>query len=323
MKKTIIIRQKYSMNANPKSHSFFKMLQSKYITINLEEKDIKKFINDYNNENVTIIFYQNGYDGQYNFILNLIDIIKNSIMKACFIFFSFDYWIWENEKNYKLFNNLFKSTNFKVFCNAYNINQLNKLHNFNYNKYEKNIIFGNIWNCYESSFINFNTNPTYKLLVSGAVSKKNYPERYIFKKSDNKNICLYKYNYHDLKDNNNYNLTLNKYFCSFSSSVYVKIYNENTYVNTHCILLKTFEILSSGSLLVIPKSEENFIKKIGLEHNINCYLIDFNKNINNQIDYIFNNIEFYDSVRLNGYKLANDKLNDNIHNNKIIKLLEL
>ena len=60
--------------------------------------------------------------------------------------------------------------------------------------------------------------------------------------------------------------------------------------------MKTFEILATGSLLVMPKKEEEYLKKYGLIHNENCYLIDFSKNIIEQINYIFNNIDNYNIV---------------------------
>ena len=59
----------------------------------------------------------------------------------------------------------------------------------------------------------------------------------------------------------------------------------------------------------MPISEEKYIEKIGLKHNINCYLIDFNKNLNEQINYIFQNYDYYNNVRLKGNVYAKEHLN--------------
>ena len=129
----------------------------------------------------------------------------------------------------------------------------------------------------------------------------------------------------DVKNNtNNYNLILNKYFACFTSNVYVQKNDEfKKFYNTHILLLKTFEILGSGSLLVMPKKEENYLKKYGLIHNENCYLIDFNKNIIEQIHFIFDNINKYNIVREKGQKLAKEKLNSVLKINEIKKLLKI
>ena len=139
-----------------------------------------------------------------------------------------------------------------------------------------------------------------------------------------KNICKYKYNLNDVnKDTNNYSLKLNKYFACFSSCVYVQRSKEFTkYYNTHIILLKTFEILASGALLVMPKKEEEYLKKIGLRNNENCYLIDFNKNIIQQVKHIFHNINKYNIVRKKGQELAKEKFNTFRKFDEIKKLLK-
>jgi protease II len=69
---------------------------------------------------------------------------------------------------------------------------------------------------------------------------------------------------------------LSKYITCFTSSVH----------DTHCILMKVFEILSSGSILIYPKKEEEYIQNIGLVDRKNCFLINFNENIQEQINFV-------------------------------------
>ena len=113
-----------------------------------------------------------------------------------------------------------------------------------------------------------------------------------------------------------YNKRLNSYFACFSSSVY--FWNKNT----HIILLKTFEILGSGSLLVMPMKEKKYILNIGLKHMHNCYLIDFSKNLDNQINYIFSNIDLFNRIRKNGRLHAIKHLNENKMINEIKHIIE-
>lgn len=54
-----------------------------------------------------------------------------------------------------------------------------------------------------------------------------------------------------------FNVVLNKYFVCFSSSIYVPVKGKCRRHNTQTILLKTFEILATGSLLVMPTTEKH------------------------------------------------------------------
>ena len=126
------------------------------------------------------------------------------------------------------------------------------------------------------------------------------------------NVEHYQYNYGDLNNINNYNLKLNEYIACFSSSVYT---------NLNVILLKTYEILAAGSLLVMPITEEIYLQKIGLYNMQNCYLIDFTKDIQQQINNIFAKINTTNKIRLNGYYYAKSNFtsfNKFIEINKII-----
>jgi hypothetical protein len=221
----------------------------------------------------------------------------------------------------------FKAKNYKVIASGSNldINSLNKLHDQNYNNFKHNIIFKQLLYCYDGSFINFNNSPKNKLLLSGAIARQ-YVEREILLK-----LLLSKKNNYldwrkrdigdkDIRSNKFiYNKVLNSYFACFTSSIYIPtlIRGKNKFSltgrhNSHTFLLKMYEILASGSLLVMPKKEEEYIKKIGLINNENCYLIDFNKNLNQEINYIFNNIDFFNKIRKNGQEYARKNFNSDI-----------
>ena len=133
------------------------------------------------------------------------------------------------------------------------------------------------------------------------------------------NIEHYTYNMNDINNNNNnYNMVLNNYIASFTSSVYIYNETEQKMVNTNMILLKTFEILASGSLLLMPISEDIYLRKIGIIDKENCILLDFNKDLNEQISFILdvNNINYINNIRYNGYLHAKNNLNSH---NKFIE----
>jgi hypothetical protein len=124
---------------------------------------------------------------------------------------------------------------------------------------------------------------------------------------------------------NMYSKMLNSYLCCFASSVYVfnkSIAHSN---NTHLILQKVFEILASGSLLLYPLSEKQYIKRIGLIHKNNCYLIDFTKNVQKQINQILNpiNLPHINRIRYNGHLHAINNLSSHKKYSEIKALLNI
>ena len=312
---------------NPKAQEIYFFLKKKCINLYKNIPEIKDFIYKNNNENTYLYYYPRVK--RNNFFFEFINLINSIKLKINIYVFTFDFWIGSN-LNYChniWAKKVFKAKTYKVICFSNNLEQLNFYHNFDYTKFKENIIFNNIWCCYDKSFCNFNNNPYKKLLLSGCVINNIYPERFILNNLIGKTNYINKYNYNlnDVKNNtNNYNLILNKYFACFTSNVYVQKNDEfKKFYNTHILLLKTFEILGSGSLLVMPKKEENYLKKYGLIHNENCYLIDFNKNIIEQIHFIFDNINKYNIVREKGQKLAKEKLNSVLKINEIKKLLKI
>ena len=211
---------------------------------------------------------------------------------------------------------LFSSNKWKVVINIPNIKSLK-----DYASYEiinSNILDLNYWCCYgNSNRVKFNINPTNKICLSGRIWDC-YKERSIISKYQHVDILSYKFAGQTLLEkksdcieylkkpscDNIFIKRLSGYIASFTSS----------FMNTHVILMKVFEILSSGSLLVYPKREEEYIKNIGLTDRKNCFLIDFQKNVQEQINFIldYKNREYINKIRINGYEFSK------IYNNSLI-----
>lgn len=293
---------------NKKSHTilnyFDKYNYKKKILNSIESIN---FLNDNKDKKYKVIFYEHTGTAinYFNPIIKYLRTLEN--INIDIYFFIFDWWHYGTSeyiyypKNYKIIFNITSSTFIKDNYGMDNINN-----------FLDNISFFNFWCCYNSSFVEFNNNPIDKLIISGDTNKGYYPERNKLKemayiKCFSESIYHYSYNHSDKEIlSNNYNYTLNKYFASFASSVHILNIKEKR-VNSKIFLLKFFEILASGSLLVCPKSMENELNKIGLINNKNCYLIDIEQNqkdIYKEIEYIFNNKEFYNEIRYNGYILA-------------------
>jgi len=308
---------------NEKCHDLLNIyFKNKYNIKYLSYDETKEFIVNNNNIDIKIIFYfyeNNTCDFKlYEYFINVMNYVKNIDLKCKIFFFTFDFWVRGSIRYSEFITNIYKAQNYKVFTFAYDIEQLNKLHNFDYSKYSNNILYNNIWTCYNTSFCEINKNPIKKLFLSGQINT-NYPER--LKLCNIDNVYYYKYTKNDVKsDNNNYNEELNKYIACFSSSVYVESVNKKL-INTHAILLKSYEILASGSLLVMPISEEIYLNKLGLENMKTCFLLDFNKNLNNQINNMLDNIELINNIRINGYNFAKNNFLSNKKFEEIDKII--
>lgn len=327
----------YNIKTNPILTNYL----TNFTEINIDEDKcispdiISKQLEKYDKKENVIVFYQ--HKSMSLFKDNLTNYLNNKkTVNFTFYLFTFDFWYSRSRKQ-------FQPKNFKVFTFAYNIEQLEyylksnlnvaQYKRFNlydldelvvYNKipreWEKNFIFKNFWCCYKESILDINLNPIYKLLISGAIHSA-YPERVILNNlsKTNKHIIILKKDENDIKSKEfTYNKKLNSYFACFSSSVHLKG------KNTHLIVLKTFEILGSGALLVMPKEEEKFISTIGLIHLKNCVLLDFTKDVNNQINWIFEskNQELLNKIRKEGQTHAKKNLNENKMINEIKCIIE-
>ena len=313
-------------NFNEKSHD----LPNIYFKKNFEElqiyndNEITNFIEKNNNKNTFLIFYNQDNIKMQDIYIQLSKYLNNfNNLKINIIFFLFDFWIIGHPFNDKLNKIIYNAKNYKIIMFPL-IEELNFFHNNNYNLYKSNLITFPFWTSYNNSFINFNNNPLNKILVSGRITK-HYPERNKIIKFNYTEIL--KYNMLDLNNNNNnYNNILNKYLCCFNSSVYVKQKNATKQYKINNLLLKTFEILASGSLLLMPLEDEKLLNKNGLYHNNNCYLIDLNKDdifIQNEINYIMNinNRNEINKIRLNGQQFAKNNLNSEKKFNEFIKII--
>lgn len=283
--------------------------KNKYNILYLSYDETIKFIYENNKESTKIIFHTfNSID---NYDLDLINFIKSSDI-LCNIFFMLEDWWKISGSNQAIQNSLmdiiYKAINYKVITCINNIEQLNSYYNKDYSIYIKNILPFNFWSSYDSSFINFNENPIEKVFLSG-YTDINYLERAIM--HDINNVFYYTYNINDINSfNNNYNKELNKYIACFTSSVHIYNETEQKFKNTNIILLKTFEILAPGSLLLMPLSEEIYLEKIGIKNGYNCILLDFDKYLNEQINNILdiNNRININTIRYNGYLHAKNNL---------------
>jgi hypothetical protein len=183
--------------------------------------------------------------------------------------------------------------------------------NKNLEKYKKNILSWDMHSCYDNCFIKLNDNPINKILVSGHVSRWNYWER--FKLSKFNNVSIKERGNNVWTDEKAYSQYLNRYICCFSTSNHP--YNMTTKKNeiSNLILLKTYEILGSGALLLSPLNQKIQLAKIGLIEDVNCMFIDMSDDnkIQEKIDFILDekNRKFIDNIRKNGQDHGINNLN--------------
>jgi hypothetical protein len=183
--------------------------------------------------------------------------------------------------------------------------------NKNLEEYKKNVISWDMHNCYDNCFVKLNKNPINKILVSGCIVDNCYPERN--KLINFNNVCL-KERGNDVWTNEKaYSEYLNQYICCFSSSNYP--YNMTTCKTEYSglILLKTYEILGSGALLLSPLTEKHRLAKIGLIEDVNCMFIDMSNDnkIQEKIDFILDskNRQLIDNIRKKGQNHGRNNLN--------------
>jgi hypothetical protein len=255
------------------------------------------------------------YAASTPFEKSMMDFVQNP-QKNKIVFLNYDYWPhvqWPREHYNQEYvvSKMFHANNHYIITFAQNMEQINDMWNTDFSKYKDKIIFSNIWCCYPSSFIEFNTNPINKILLFGNIVDVHYPERYFMRElsKTNGNIVELMRTSNDYRDNI-FNIKLSNFICCFASSVYVYYKKYNQYRNTNILLLKVFEILAAGSLLLYPKHEEEYINKFGLYHMKNCILTDMN-NMNETVNYIvdLNNRQIIDDIRRNGQKHAMEKFN--------------
>ena len=284
------------------------------------------FIKNLNNKKIIFPFMIPGknYIKLDNFIYEILNqLLKIDLKNNTFYFFINDPFYANNSKIqgrkkntiinllYKNKNNNIKIINPIFSFNNLNFSNKNKTGCFPLVKNYNNILFfPYIHYCYKLSKMTLNINPIKKVLLSGAVHKIAYPDRYKFR-----NLIKKYYNY--LKeyktdrtkevntDKNIYNIELNKYLAAFYSGVY------NT--DDKFILLKIYEILGSGTLLLLEKKSKNICDYLGLkenEHYITINFDDYEKNIINKIKFILDdkNKEYILNIRKKGMNFCHEYL---------------
>lgn len=183
--------------------------------------------------------------------------------------------------------------------------------NKNLEEYKKNIISWDIHNCYDNCFVNFNNNPINNILVSGAISECGYPERSKLIKFNN--VCKKEIGNNVWNDEKAYCQFLNNYICCFSTSNYPYSMTTGKSEYSDLILLKTYEILGSGALLLSPLNQKDALAKIGLIEDWNCMFVDMSDDtkIQTKINFILDqqNRPFIDQVRKFGQEHGRNYLN--------------
>jgi hypothetical protein len=264
--------------------------------------DARSILEPFNQPGNVIVFYQQRDMTPFK---NLLVTYLNSMKDVHFEFylFTFDFWRPTQYARY------FDAKNFRVFTPSMNIAHLNHFLLRNLSTFANNILFHPLHCCYNEAIMPPNPNPTMKLYVSGEHHPLHYPERACLHRLARRktNIVAHPVHRADITSAEfAYNRRLHAHFACFASSVYMR--GENT----HAILLKIYEILGAGALLVMPTSEGKFIKNIGLVNMVNCYLIDFRKPLSPQIDCIFANVAVFERVRAEGHRHARENLNEEL-----------
>ncbi|KKM05032.1 hypothetical protein LCGC14_1758200 [marine sediment metagenome] len=284
-------------------------------------QDLLAFIKKYHHKSTVclLVYY---YQHPDTFILDILDRVNEyTTFRMKLVFFTFDYWPRPDNPYNNIRKVIYKAKNHYVVTFAKNLSQLEDLHDMGYADYARKLIFFNLWCCYESSFVPFNENPINKICVSGAVSSA-YPERIRLCKLQN--VIRLPIKKTEVRTPNNiYNKRINEYIACFASSVHVHSLTTKKKVNTHLILLKVFEILAAGSLLLCPKSEKPCLKKMGLISMKNCILLAPHSS-SLTIQYITNpnNREIIDGIRRQGQEYARNHLNSATRYAQLFTILE-
>ncbi len=299
---------------NSKSHDLvnihFKNDPEFTIKTDLSVEYVLDFLNKHrHNPNIYVIFYTQMRQSYEIPILSFLSKFHPDTFKMKVIFFTFDFWRRADPppncvipQTYStVTRKIFQPKNHYTFTFAKNREQLSNLSwcsNSELEPYKDRIIFDtNVWSSYNSAFEDFNPDPETRVCVSGSINRNHYPERFqmeLLSKTESMVIIL------PWIIDDQYGKKLNRYLCCFASPVHSVLG-----INTHLVLLKVFEILASGSLLLCPNTEEKYLNEIGLYHNKNCVLCDM-KDISKVVNelVLLSNREKINQIRKRGYLFA-------------------
>lgn len=225
--------------------------------------------------------------------LNYIKTLENTTLK--FYFTPQDVFLCKN--NELLFKTLYplQSNNIKIIVNLTDLSDYNNENiildslPFTHNrgklpeiKNPTEILFCPMNYAYSKAFIKFNPNPINKIALSGCFEKSCNSPYYKRELLHNK-LSKYPIFYNRIIGNRNertpksihdsantFSLKLNKYL----ANIYTGVFNFNNSI----ILLKFFEILASGSLLVVPEEYETLCTKLNLKKNVHYKTINIQNN---------------------------------------------
>lgn len=220
------------------------------------------------------------------------------------VFFTFDYWHRGDQPYAGVIHKIFFARNHYVMTFARTLAQIEGLWKWDLSPYRDRILTDcNMWSCYEASRTPFVADPIPKMCVSGVAGASHYWERAAMLKKQGTVRLPYTLDDH-------YCRRLSRYLCCFASSVHIHSRREGRFVNTHLILLKVFEILSSGSFLLCPDTEIETLKHIGLENNVH-YMGRPMSTIHATINWLLNptNKRIVDKIRREGWLFARHRLN--------------
>ena len=268
------------------------------------------------NENLCVVFYIHPsepiWERSIAGYLHEMDGIKLKVL-----FVTFDFWYrGDIYRNY--LRRLFPPKNYYVSTFAPSLKVLNSFHGRKDPYRPDRIILSNVWACYRASFVPFNTAPKNMVGVSGTVSL-HYPERgelLHLAKLTRKNLVMKHHIERIPVDKQEwqsplplYNWRLNQYICCFASTVHVMKPESKPVYPTGIVLLKNFEILASGSLLLCPSNQIQALSNLGLVEGTH-YIARAMKDMFDIIVWICNptNREEVDKIRAAGQQFARENL---------------
>lgn len=231
-------------------------------------------------------------------IINMLNTLPTEKVKSKIIFFVHDFWFGHNGIHDTFSKKVFCAKNHYAHTVADSVTLLNQLHSTNYDKYSKHIICCRYWPGMDEKILPFNDDPIVSVAIAGR-TYSDYPERMrVARMANGKTVTRLAIRREST--HTGFSHRLHKYICCFVASV-----RDTKKRRTHCIVMKVFETLACGSLLLTPKIEEPYYNKMGLVHKQNCYLCPM-KGIKKHIAYILDpkNREEIDTIRKNGQEFA-------------------
>lgn len=195
-------------------------------------------------------------------------------------------------------------------------------------KNPNDILYWPVNYAYDKSFMSFNENPIIKIALCGHSSEIAYPDRFSIEQKLNKYPSLYErippnrwenFPKNNSDTTNTFSIKLNKYFANIYTCVFN--YKKST------PLLKLYEILASGSLLIIPLDHQTTCNKLNLIENVHYKVINFNdeSTMLNTINYILSpdNRTEIDTIRRQGQDFCKENLNADWCYNNFRKLFNI